>query len=287
MDIQVHTLHAFTKNGAGGNPAGVVLEADSLKREEMQLVARKIGFSETAFFQRSTVADFKLSYFTPNNEVPLCGHATIAAFYLLHAEQKIHPGVYALETKAGILSVRVNDTQQVFLSQALPAFYEQPNKKEIAESLNLPDTGFDPDLPVEIVSTGLRDILVPIKNVSVLNHIKPDFSQIREISKKYHVVGYHLFTLNESSDKVASCRNFAPLYDIPEESATGTSTGALTCYLYKYNKIQGNQQLEFEQGYSMNCTSSILSKLTIENGAIIRIEVGGTAAQMNEHLISL
>ncbi len=67
-----------------------------------------------------------------------------------------------------------------------------------------------------------------------LNSIKPDFNKVSDISKKYDVTGYHVFTLETLEGATAHCRNFAPLYDIPEEAATGTSNGALSCYLYKY-----------------------------------------------------
>ncbi|MFT8392258.1 MAG: PhzF family phenazine biosynthesis protein [Sporolactobacillus sp.] len=287
MNIQVYTLNAFTKNGSGGNPAGVVLKGDLLDKSEMQITARKIGFSETAFVQHSNIADFKLSYFTPNNEVNLCGHATIATFSLMFLKKKIQVGSYTIETKAGVLAVTIYDNNQVFLSQALPIFYEQPKKEEIARSLNLFNSDFDSSLPVEIVSTGLRDILIPIKNVRILNTIKPDFTRIIDVSKKYQVIGYHLFTLNTENDMIVCCRNFAPLYGISEESATGTSTGALTCYLYKYSKTQGKDILSFEQGYSMKCTSSIFSKLTIKNGEITCIEVGGTASNVKKQTISI
>ena len=63
--------------------------------------------------------------------------------------------------------------------------------------------------------------------------MKPDFEKITAVSKKYNVIGYHVFTLETKFDSTAHCRNFAPLYDIPEESATGTSYGALSCYLFK------------------------------------------------------
>ncbi|MCO7127571.1 PhzF family phenazine biosynthesis protein [Sporolactobacillus shoreicorticis] len=287
MNNQGYTLDAFTKNGSGGNPAGVVLESDLLGKSEMQMVARKIGLSETAFVQHSNDADFKMSYFTPNSEVNLCGHATIAAFSLMRLEKKVSIGSYTLETKAGLLKATICDDNQIYLSQTLPNFYEQPDKEEIARSLNVSTSDFDENLPIEVVSTGLRDILVPIKNVRLLNKIKPDFSRIINVSKKYQVIGYHLFTLNTENNLTAYCRNFAPLYSIPEESATGTSTGALTCYLYKYNKTKGNEMLSFEQGYSMKRASSLFSKLTVKNRTITRIEVGGTASNVRRQNISI
>ncbi|GGL60921.1 PhzF family phenazine biosynthesis protein [Sporolactobacillus putidus] len=289
MDVHVYTLNAFSKNVNGGNPAGVVLDADVLNLEDKQKIARQIGFSETAFVQQSDIANFKLSYFTPNHEVDLCGHATIATFSLMLLKKRVRVGTYSLETRAGLLEVTVDGDHRVYLSQSLPTFYEQPDREEIADSLNVSVLELDNSLPIEIVSTGLKDILVPIKSVDILNKIKPDFSQITEVSRKYHVVGYHLFTPDPKTGVTACCRNFAPLYDIPEESATGTSTGALTCYLYKYGRISEEpvRPLIFEQGYSMNRPSLILSKLTHKQGRVTRIEVGGTASNLNERIVMI
>lgn len=83
MKINAYTLNSFAKTKEGGNPAGVVTNADSLSEEEMRKIAAVLGFSETAFVLKSNAADFKVRFFTPNEEVDLCGHATIATFLLL------------------------------------------------------------------------------------------------------------------------------------------------------------------------------------------------------------
>lgn len=182
MNVQVYTLNAFAKGQQGGNPAGVVLNADSMSAEEMQQVARIVGFSETAFVEKSQHADFKVRYFTPTAEVDLCGHATIAAFYLMMSQKLIRSGTYTLETKAGVLEVGVKEEGSVFLAQALPQFYEEIDRQAIADSLQISPDELLSDLPIQIVSTGLRDILVPIRSLDVLEQILPDFEQIKDIS---------------------------------------------------------------------------------------------------------
>jgi PhzF family phenazine biosynthesis protein len=279
MKIKVYTLDSFAKKIGGGNPAGVVLEANDLSEDVMKKIAKKVGFSETAFVQKSAKADFKLRFFTPNEEVNLCGHATIAAFFLLINKGMIQRGKYTLETKAGILSIQVKDNRTVFMTQVLSRFYEKINKKEILECLNISEDQLLSDLPIQIVTTGLRDILVPLKNLNILLSIKPNLNMISSLSKKYKVIGLHVFSLETKFKSTAHCRNFAPLYGIPEESATGTSSGALSCYLFKYGKITKDQasHLVFEQGYSMNKPSEILANLKIEDNEIKEVQVGGTA----------
>ncbi|MFT9846438.1 PhzF family phenazine biosynthesis protein [Aneurinibacillus sp. REN35] len=288
--IEAYTLRAFTKAQQGGNPAGVVLDADAMSEEAMQQVAARLGFSETAFILSSVCADRRIRFFTPNAEVDLCGHATIAAFSLLTAQQLIGYGLHTIETKAGVLQVETQEGGEIFLAQASPCFAEKVDRARIAASLRIQQDDLIHDLPLQIVSTGLRDIFIPVKSLAVLQAIEPDFAQIAEVSRAYAAVGYHVFTLDTGTEAIARCRNFAPLYDIPEESATGTATGALSCYLYQYGKVEAKQlpRLLFEQGYTMNCPSDIQAKIAVDSqGEIVSVHVGGMASTAERKSILL
>lgn len=289
MEIEVYTLDVFAVTANGGNPAGVVLDADFLSADEMQKIAKKVGFSETAFVQSSDNADYKVVFFTPDGEVDLCGHATVAVFYLLANNGIIEVGEYTQETKAGILKVECRDGGIIYMNQCKPEFYETLDKKEIADTLNIEEADIIDNLPIQIVSTGLKDILIPIKSLKTLSDIKPNFDKISHVSKKYGVIGYHIFTLETKYDSTAHCRNFAPLYDIPEEAATGTSNGALSCYLYKYGVVleKDIKKLVFEQGYSMEKPSNILADLIIYNHEIVEVKIGGTGLNIEKKKINL
>ena len=277
MKINYYQLNSFAKSSSGGNPAAIVLNSDNLSEDIMQKIAKTINFSETAFVSNSNYANFKVRFFTPNEEVDLCGHATIGTFSILLSNKIITPGLYNQETKAGILDVEVKSDSSIMMNQSLPIFYEEIPKYEIANSFNISVDDIEDDIPIQIVSTGLRDIIIPIKNLSILTSIKPNFKKIIDISKKYNVVGYHAFSLESIHNSTAHCRNFAPLYDILEESATGTSNGALACYLYKYEKINNTQinNLKFEQGYCMEKPSEIKVSLVTEDKNILQVKVGG------------
>ncbi|KAF5065627.1 PhzF family phenazine biosynthesis protein [Anaerotignum sp.] len=282
MKINVYTLNSFAKTKEGGNAAGVVLDADSLSENEMRKIAGVLGFSETAFILQSNVADYKVRFFTPKEEVGLCGHATIATFYAMASLGLIKPGMYRQETKAGILGIEIKKDFSIMMNQPIPAFSEIIDKDEIADSLNIGVSQMLDDLPVQVVSTGLRDIMVPVKSIEILNAINPDMEKIKKNSQKYSAVGYHVFALETLLGGHAHCRNFAPLYDIPEESATGTSNGALGCYLYHYGKINNEQasNMVFEQGYSMEKPSEILVSLTVKKNEILEVKVGGSAMNL-------
>lgn len=292
MNVEVFTLNAFAKGERGGNPAGVVLEdGPLLDAAEMQLIAKELGFSETAFMEKSLLADYKIRYFTPTSEVDLCGHATIAAFGLMHSLGLAKEDTsYTIETKAGILDVDISSEGLVYLSQTLPQFLEKISSEEIAPSLGMDAEDLETGLPIQIVSTGLRDILIPIRSRKLLNEVQPDFYAITAISEKYDVVGYHLFTLDTPDGAAAECRNFAPLYDIPEESATGTSNGALLSYLYQHGQrsLQEVEHVMFRQGYSMDCPSEIKAGLRLsESGEINQVRVGGAVAGIERRHIIL
>lgn len=282
--IKVYTLNAFTDDVSGGNPAGVVLDADNLTEKQMQGIAKKVGFSETAFVMSSDSADFRVRFFTPSDEVDLCGHATIATFKLLLLKGRIATGVYKQETLAGILSVEALADGSILMEQSIPEYYEIIEPSAIAKSLGLLVSELSEDYPVQVVSTGLKDIMVPVKSLEALKNINPDFEAITDISKKYESTGYHVFTTESLSGADCACRNFAPLYDIDEEAATGTASGALSSYLFKYKVLKDKtyNRLAFEQGYYMNSPSRIIASLHVTDDEITGVYVGGNAIVTGE-----
>lgn len=267
--IKVYVSSAFCKDNLGGNKAGVVLYEEDLSDNQKKLIAKKLGYAETTFITKSEKADFKIRYFTPAEEVPLCGHATIASFGTLNYLGMINKENYFIETKSGILEINLKD-EEILMEQNIPTFYEQIGYNEIKDCFNI--ECINKDYPIQIVSTGLKDILIPIKNETVLNELKPNFENIKEISKKYDVVGTHLYAFD--NDRII-CRNFAPLYDVDEEAATGTSNCALAGLLFKSFNMK-KTYYTFEQGYNLNSPSIIKVKiLSNDNKIIDKIYVGG------------
>src|SRR5699024_7644185 len=105
--VRVYVASAFSKNEKGGNKAGVLIDDYNLSIKQKMKVAEMLGYSETAFISKSDKADFKLEYFTPVEEVPLCGHATIATFVVLNNLKKLKKSLYKIETKSGILNIQI------------------------------------------------------------------------------------------------------------------------------------------------------------------------------------
>ena len=275
MKITVQLLNAFAKSPEGGNPAGVVLEAGALSEAQMQEAARRVGVSETAFVLPSETASVRTRFFTPVAEVPLCGHATVAAFHFLYREGRLGAGAFTQETASGARGVEIQADGTVFMKQRTPEFSETLPEAEAVAALQLSGGDLVEGLPVQIVSTGLRDILVPVRDLKTLFSIKPDLSLVAELCRKYRAVSFHPFTFETKNSSTAHCRDFAPLYGVDEESATGTASGALACYLLHHGCLKGKNTgaLVFEQGYSMGRPCEIMARLEKDSS----VWVGGTA----------
>lgn len=272
--MRCYFVRAFSRTPGGGNPAGVVLDADELQVEEMQRIAKDLGYSETAFVLNSQNGLAKVRYFTPKQEVDLCGHATIAAIGLLKKIGRVENGTYHIETEAGLLEV-VIDGESVLLELGKPLFFEEVDPSEIADSLGVHEDMIVGDPLPQIVSTGLKDLLIGVYSMDVLYGIEPDYYKIQEISNRYKIAGYHVFHRNERG--VVHSRNFAPLLGINEESATGTANGALAAYLYRNGFFQESDLLTetFYQGINMGQPSEIEVRVVPAKDSF-KVYVGGT-----------
>ena len=269
--VDVYVTAAFSKGNKGGNKAGVVLGRSELTSVQKAAIAKEMGYSETAFVLDSDKADFKLQYFTPTEEVPLCGHATIAAFSTLKLLNMLDKPDCTIETEAGILNIHIKDDGLILMEQNRPAYLEVLDSDIFTGCIER--NFIDHRFPIQIVSTGLNDVMLPVDSVEHLEQLSPDFEMIANMSKEKEVVGVHAFTIIKESDVTAICRNFAPLYGIDEESATGTANCALACYLFKYYKQQS--QYVFEQGHNMGDISRIVVNLSYHENVIDSVFVGG------------
>ena len=269
--VDAYVASAFSKGNKGGNRAGVVLGRVDLESSQKMEIAKRLGYSETAFVSDSDKADFKLQYFTPTEEVPLCGHATIATFSTLKLLNMLDKADCTIETGAGIFNIHIKEDGLVLMEQNCPTYLKVLNSDVFMGCM---ETDFiDCMFPIQIVSTGLNDIMFPVDTEEHLKRLSPDFEMIANLSREKNVVGVHAFTLTTESDVTAICRDFAPLYGIDEESATGTASCALACYLFKYFKRQS--QYIFEQGHNMGEISRITVNLSYHGDVIDSVFVGG------------
>jgi PhzF family phenazine biosynthesis protein len=279
MNVEVTLVNSFTVDGKGGNPAGVVLHADKLSDVQKLKIAKAVGYSETAFVSSDYEADFEVSFFTTTGKVDFCGHATLATFYTMHQMGILTHGSYVQRTKAGMLTVAIEPNGLVVMEQQLPQKLGGFSYQEISTLIGIDSNILEStQLPNEVISTGLPDVIIPVPN-GYLDLIQPNDEIIADFCKKHEVVGFHLFELCAPESRfTASCRNFAPLFGISEESATGSSCGALACYLTEHLAL--GSDYVFEQGRAMNCASIIMASVKSKNSTIISVKVGGLANKM-------
>lgn len=279
--MKFYIADAFAENIFAGNPAGVVITGgDFLDDNTCISTAAELRYSETAFIKRNGPCDFTIRYFTPVSEVDLCGHATIASFYVLKHSGIINDGNFTARTKAGNLNINVKNNT-VMMDMASPVHIatisEESEIKRLYEILgaeNIPKSGM---LPM-IISTGLPDIIMPVSGKAELNSLAPDMKALSALSEEYNVVGVHPFAPDASNEVTAHARDFAPLYGINEEAATGTASGALAYYLYLNKLITKDTDLCFVQGEAMNRASKIATRIRNDGS----IQVGGSAAVLAE-----
>lgn len=287
-NVEAILVSSFTANGTGGNPAGVVLNADNLSNEEKLQIAQAVGYSETAFVSKDNEADFEVSFFTVTGEVDFCGHATLAAFSTMYQNGIVAEGKYVQRTKAGLLAVAIETNGLVVMEQKLPEYGAQFSCEVISELVGLDSKVLEStSLPIEVVSTGLADIIVPVPN-GYLDKIQVNEALTRSFCKRHEAIGIHAFELCEKTSKfTASCRNFAPLFGISEESATGSASGALACYLAKHLPNSNSNSFVFEQGRAMNCISKITASVDSNDQGITKVKVGGFAHEIGRRKISV
>ncbi|MFD2178085.1 PhzF family phenazine biosynthesis protein [Veronia pacifica] len=275
--LEVYRSEAFVADGQGGNTAGVVLNAEHLTDQQMQSIAAELGFSETAFMMPSKKADYQVRFFTPEEEVDFCGHATVAAFSTVFKLGKQPLGHYTQQTKAGLLGVEITEDGRVVMEQVKPSFGKSFQPEDIVDLFGLTTKDIlATGMPIKDVSTGLADIIVPLADKNVLSRLKPDFKAIAAFNKRTKTCGFHLFALTpHESDISAKCRNFAPVLGIDEESATGSAAGALAAYLYRYQGTRN--RYVFEQGAALAKRSLLYASVVADGEDIKKIHVGGAS----------
>ncbi|WP_121822805.1 PhzF family phenazine biosynthesis protein [Halostella salina] len=254
--VRALQVDAFTDEPLTGNAAGVVPDASGLVAEQMQAVARELAVSETAFLLPSDDADRRVRYFTPTQEVDLCGHATVAAHAHLYADGAIAAGTHTLETNVGVLDIDVTDDGAVWMTQDTPTVRPvDADYDRLADALDVPvgalqDVGAD--MPTAVASTGLPFLVVPVNFLEHVGDADPDMAAVEAICDEYDATGLYLFTFDAlSGDATLHARMFAPGAGVPEDPVTGTASGAAGAYLREVSAFDGElpEEMTFEQGH--------------------------------------
>jgi len=285
----LYQVDSFTKEKFTGNPAGVISNADGLTDYEMQKIARELNNSETAFIfsSNSNEYDVHVRFFTPTNEVPICGHATIAAHYVRAIENKLETSRIYHKTGAGILPVDIvkeNNDYKIIMTQGRIEFstiIDGINKEELLAALNIKESDLLENYEIQIVSTGHSKVMVGIRSIATLNTLQPDYNALSKLSKIIKCNGYYVFTVDsKDSDILIHGRMFAPAIGINEDPVTGNANGPLGAYLVHHNHVKHDNSLfrfKAKQGEAIKRLGIIEVDVKIEDNEPVEVKVAGNA----------
>jgi PhzF family phenazine biosynthesis protein len=270
-------LAAFTSNPQGGNPAGVWIGEALPEPSEMQRIAAEVGFSETAFVAPTTGSKRTVRYYSPEAEVPFCGHATIATGVFLG--KQAGSGLYQFETTIGTIPVKVSEHNgeiKAALTSVEPEF-ELASKTLLIKSLSALDWNLDdldPNIPPARAFGGNWHLVLAVKSKQRLDNLSYNFEALKKIMLDDDLTTLQLIW--RENDELIHSRNPFPVGGVIEDSATGAAAVALGGYLREAQIITAPKNIHIFQGEIMGRPSKLHLWIPKAGG----ITVSGTAVQL-------
>ena len=299
-ELTIKCVDAFTNRSFSGNPAGIVMGADSLSTEVMQFIASQmyLNIIECGFVMQSKErgASSRIRYFTPKRELGCSGHVTIAACYSMIEDGNISlsGGVtnISFETGMGNLQVDVYANQgsdgntgvkgleKMMMQQPVQHYREADIPvDEIAEVLGI-DRGeiTATGLPVVKASADVDWLIIPVEHRDTIANLQPDLIKLGMFNKKYETFTNHIFTLDTFDEgNISYARHFGPAMGLWEDPATAMASAGLGEYLMKYG-VTKSGSMTMEQGSDVDRLARIFVEITQDKNGVNAVRIGGTAA---------
>ena len=280
----------FTDEALAGNQLAVFLDGRGLSTERMQAIAREMNFSESTFILPPEAAgtDVRMRIFTPGNELPMAGHPTVGSTFALAHTGAIRTGLARFVFGLGVGPVPVDLEWEgtrlrfAWMTQLKPVFGPAIDAREaVAAAIGLGAADLAPDLPIQLVTTGLPFLFVPLRSRDAVDRASCDVSAFRRLESSNDIdVGIFLFTvLPPGSSETAYSRMFAPGFGMVEDPATGSASGALGCYLVRHGLVTGDasRRMVSLQGVAMGRPSRIHIAIDSRGDEIVSVKVGGSS----------
>ncbi len=259
--VHVHQVDAFTSEKFGGNPAGVVLDADELDESTMRKIARELNLSETAFLSKGKKGIFQMRYFTPTgHEIAFCGHSTVGALYMIAKERRFGIGkgskhTFDVETASGVLKMEaeIDDNEEIQVAYETPLIKLKPidlSHEAITKAAGFELSLVDQSIPVMYEGTN-KDLFIVVRSLQDLKKIECDPKSFANFSKQHDIVALCVVSL-EAFDRKNQfhMRCFAPLVGIAEDPFTGSVLGGLAAYVDTFGLLsKGSHSFFVEQGH--------------------------------------
>ena len=290
--ISVYHYDAFSDTPNKGNPAGVVIGEEYLTDKQMQEIASKVGFNETAFVVKSQKANMGIRFFTPGHEMNLCGHATVASLFCLKSRGMLGDmNSLTIETKAGIIPIELigqDKNIRVLMGQNTPQFKTYQGKLEnIADLLGIGVDDINLSLPVMYGSTGTWTLLVPIAKLSSFSHMVPKNELFPSFLDDIPSSSIHPFCLETIKPYAhMHSRHFSSPYSgTIEDPVTGTASGVMGAYYVTYISPNTDKlELIMEQGQEINRDGEVSVSVN-KQGLNIEVKISGTAVYVKDMII--
>jgi len=288
-------VDAFTTHALGGNPCAVFFDTDDMEDSLMLAIAREMNLSESAFVRRSSVADFGVRYFTPAEEIPLAGHPTLATAYALVDSGRFRlTGEHTrltLELKVGPINVDIfasrSLVQRVVMTQVKPVFLATLAPEQVLPVFGLSPADLLPGYPIQIVSTGTPQLMLPLASQEALRRINLDVFAYQALRARAGFFSPHLFCLFGATPTGRTfARHFGVPPDTPEDPFTGSATGGMAAYLWHYSLIDTPTFIA-EQGHWMGRPGQAFVEVVGPRNDIETVKVGGGAVTVLRGQLSL
>jgi trans-2,3-dihydro-3-hydroxyanthranilate isomerase len=297
-------VDVFTDRPFGGNPLAVFPEAEGLTTEEMQRLAREMNLSETTFVlpPQAPGADFKVRIFTPAVELPFAGHPVVGTHWVLahlgRVDLREPVTQVRFELGVGVLPADLHlaggQVERVVMTQDRPTFHAVlDDLTDLAEGLGLaPEAIAETGLPVHVVSTGLPQMMVPVRSLAEVRALDPGQLNVAALNRACRTVGTQcalVFTFEtERPEATVHVRLFAPLLGVPEDPATGSANGALGAYLVHHQAVpitEPTTHILSEQGAEIGRPSTLSIEVDSVGEEITAVRVGGQVVPVVEGVV--
>ena len=279
---EIHYVTVFADGRGGGNPAPVVLNAETMSSEEMRAVAASYGHEAAFVSPPPDGADLRLRFFVPHHEMEMCGHATVGAIWLLHHLGRLTKNRIAIATLSGMVEGKIEDGE-VEISQPKGRL-EAVSASSVAEILSVLGIGEEAlaAMPVVNAATSRVKTLVPLKNTAVLNALAPDFARMEALCESLGSTGLYPFAASEAGVHTFEARQFPKSSGYPEDPATGIAAAALAFGLLAAGQVTAGDRVRVLQGRAMGRPSAISVRFARDDaGAVMGCWLGG-AVQLVE-----
>ncbi len=278
-------VDAFTRTRLAGNPCAIVFDADDLDDATLLAIAREMNLAETSFVLTPRRSDVRARYFTLADEIPLAGHPTVATLHALVETGRLAvPGgatTVSLEIGAGVIPVEVvaegGPATRVTMSQMKPQFLAVLDTPTVLATIGLEEADLVAGVPLQIVSTGTPQLMVPATGLDALRRARPDIVALAGLKRAHDLSSVHLFCrqgATVSGDTFA--RDFDAPPEILEDPFTGSATGGMAAYLWHYGLID-TPRFTAQQGHWLDRPGDAFVEIVGPRDDIETVKVGGHA----------